>query len=233
MPEQVKFSETLLASGFLGCPKNLEPMKGRGTKRYVDMLLGLGGGACSGKTTLARALIALEPNASILSFDDYYHDLAHMSPEQRAEVNYDHPDALDISLFLAHMDALSVGASADVPVYDMATHTRTGDTHRVHAAPLIIVDGILLLVLEECRDRLDFKIFVEAPEDIRLQRRLVRDVAERGRDKIGIEKQFSNSVQPMHEQLVEPSSVYADLVVNHPWSAELVAQEVLKRVRDV
>tara|TARA_Y100001970_G_scaffold179520_1_gene218483 strand:+ start:36981 stop:37574 length:594 start_codon:yes stop_codon:yes gene_type:complete len=197
------------------------------------MLLGLGGGACSGKTTLARALVALEPEAAVLSFDDYYRDLAHMSPEQRAEVNYDHPDALDTTLFLTHMDALAAGNPADVPVYDMATHTRTGGTHRVEPAPLVIVDGILLLVLEECRDRLDFKIFIEAPKDIRLQRRLVRDVAERGRDKAGIEKQFSTSVQPMHEQLVAPSSVHADLVVSYPWSAEAVAQDVIERMRNL
>lgn len=215
----------------MGYPKNREPMKAPGTKPCADMLLGLGGGACSGKTTLASALLALEPDATLLSFDDYYRDLSHMTPEQRAEVNYDHPDSLDTKLFLAHMDDLAAGRPANVPVYDMATHTRTGDTQRVDPAPLVIVDGILLLVLKECRDRLDFTVFIEAPKDIRLQRRLVRDVAERGRDTAGIEKQFSTSVQPMHEQLVAPSSMHADFIVSHPWTPEAVAQDVLERVR--
>tara|TARA_A100001037_G_scaffold152258_1_gene137471 strand:- start:396 stop:707 length:312 start_codon:yes stop_codon:yes gene_type:complete len=103
----------------------------------------------------------------------------------------------------------------------------------VNSAPLVIVEGILLLVLKECRDRLDYTVFIEAPEDIRLQRRLVRDVAERGRDIAGIEKQFSASVQPMHEQLVAPSSAHSDLIVSHPWSPEATAQEVLEHTKNL
>ena len=197
------------------------------------MLLGLGGGACAGKTTLARALLDLDPNASVLSFDDYYHDLSHISPEERAQVNYDHPDALDTDLFIAHMDELAAGRPISVPIYDMSTHTRPGGTYVVEPAPRVIVDGILLLTLEECRQRLDFRIFIEAPKDIRLQRRLIRDVEERGRDKAGIEKQFYTSVEPMHQQLVAPSSRHADLIVNHPFDAEGVASVVLEKLQNL
>jgi uridine kinase len=197
------------------------------------VLIGLGGGSCAGKTTLARALLDIESSATRLCFDDYYRDLSHITPEERAAVNYDHPDALDTELFVAHLDDLASGKSVEVPEYDMATHTRPGGSYRVEAAPVVVVDGILLLALNECREKLNLKVFVDAPRDIRLARRLVRDVQERGRDPKGVEQQFITSVEPMHDSLVLPSSQYADLRFDHPFDEQSAAQIVLEEMNKI
>jgi len=197
------------------------------------VFIGLGGGSCAGKTTLAKALLNIETSATRLCFDDYYRDLSHITPEERAAVNYDHPDALDTELFIAHLDDLASGKSIEVPEYDMATHTRPGGSYRVEAAPIVVVDGILLLALNDCRKRLDLKVFVDAPQDVRLARRLVRDVEERGREAVNVEKQFITSVQPMHDSLVLPSSQYADLRFNHPFDEKSAAQIVMEEMNKI
>lgn len=194
------------------------------------MLVGFGGGSCSGKTTLARALLEVSGSATLLAFDNYYRDLSHMSPLERAAVNYDHPDALDVELFISHMDDLAGGKSVNVPEYDMSTHTRTGASYQLDSAPLVIVDGILLMAVKECRERLDLKIFVDAPRDVRLARRLVRDAEERGRDPQGVETQFITSVEPMHQSLVLPSSQYADLRFDHPFDPPAAARKLLAQI---
>ena len=202
-------------------------MKGLGTRRFAEVLIGLCGGSCAGKTTLARALLVERPDATLLEFDDYYHDLSAISVEERAKVNYDHPDALDIQLLLTHMDELAAGRAVDVPDYDFATHTRPGGLHRVEASALVIVDGLLLLALAECRERLDLKVFVDAPREVRLARRLEKDVRDRGRDREGVIRQFGASVEPMHETLVFPSSEFADLCFTHPFDVEHATQVIL------
>ncbi len=202
-------------------------MKGLGTRRFAEVLVGLCGGSCAGKTTLARALLVERPDATLLEFDDYYHDLSAISVEERAKVNYDHPDALDIQLLLTHMDELAAGRAVDVPDYDFATHTRPGGLHRVEASALVIVDGLLLLALAECRERLDLKVFVDAPREVRLARRLEKDVRDRGRDREGVIRQFGASVEPMHETLVFPSSEFADLCFTHPFDVEHATQVIL------
>ena len=191
------------------------------------MLVGLCGGSCAGKTTLARALLAERPDATFLEFDDYYHDLSSTAVEERAKVNYDHPDAIDVQLLVAHMDELAAGRAVEVPDYDFATHTRTGGTHRVEASPLVVVDGLLLLALAECRERLDLKVFVDAPREVRLARRLEKDVRDRGRDRDGVIRQFGDSVEPMHQALVLPSSEFADLCFSHPWDVQHATQVIL------
>ena len=202
-------------------------MKGLGTRRFAEVLVGLCGGSCAGKTTLARALLVERPYATLLEFDDYYHDLSAISVEERAKVNYDHPDALDIQLLLTHMDELAAGRAVDVPDYDFATHTRPGGLHRVEASALVIVDGLLLLALAECRERLDLKVFVDAPREVRLARRLEKDVRDRGRDREGVIRQFGASVEPMHETLVFPSSEFADVCFTHPFDVEHATQVIL------
>lgn len=202
-------------------------MKGLGTRRFAEVLVGLCGGSCAGKTTLARALLVERPDATLLEFDDYYHDLSAISVEERGKVNYDHPDALDIQLLLTHMDELAAGRAVDVPDYDFATHTRPGGLHRVEASSLVIVDGLLLLALAECRERLDLKVFVDAPREVRLARRLEKDVRDRGRDREGVIRQFGASVEPMHETLVFPSSEFADLCFTHPFDVEHATQVIL------
>jgi uridine kinase len=202
-------------------------MKGLGTRRFAEVLVGLCGGSCAGKTTLARALLAERPDATLLEFDDYYHDLSAIPVEERAKVNYDHPDAVDIQLLLTHMDELAAGRAVDVPDYDFATHTRPGGLHRVEASSLVIVDGLLLLALAECRERLDLKVFLDVPREVRLARRLEKDVRDRGRDRDGVIRQFGASVEPMHETLVLPSSEFADVCFAHPFDVEHVTQLIL------
>ncbi len=213
--------------------KSREQTKAPGTRPFASVLIGLGGGSCAGKTTFAKALLNIESPATRLCFDDYYRDLSHITPEERALVNYDHPDALDTELFVAHLDDLASGKPVQVPEYDMASHTRPGGSYRVEAAPVVIVDGILLLALNECRERLDLKVFIDAPRNIRLARRLVRDVEERGRDPEGVEQQFITSVEPMHDSLVLPSSQHADLRFDHPFDEQLAVQIVLEEMSKI
>lgn len=205
-------------------------MKVPGTKPCVNVLVGFSGGSCSGKTTLANAVLKLSGTATLLAFDDYYRDLSHMTPSERSAVNYDHPDALDVELFIAHMDGLAAGNSVKVPEYDMSTHTRTGGHYQLDPAPLVVVDGILLMAVEECRERLDLKVFVDAPREVRLARRLVRDVEERGRNPQSVEEQFMTSVEPMHRSLVLPSSQHADLKFEHPFDPVAAAERVVAEI---
>ena len=153
----------------------------------------------------------LRGDVSVLWFDEYYHDLVHLSPEQRAAVNFDHPDSLDEVLLIEHLDGLLAGRPVDVPVYDFATHTRTGLTRRVEPRPVVVVDGILVLAVPALRSRLDLAVFVDAPAEVRLARRMYRDVRERGRTTASVRAQFEATVAPMHEAFVDPSAEHADL----------------------
>lgn len=191
-------------------------------------VVGVAGGSCSGKTTLARELLdRCGSHATLLMFDDYYRELDHLTPEERAGTNFDHPDALDVDLFVRHIVALSEGRPVDVPTYDFAVHTRTGSTHVVDPAPLVLVDGILLLALPTVRAALDYGVFVDASAEVRLARRIERDVAERGRDEAGVRDQFAASVEPMHELFVHPSRVHADLALDFPFDVAEAAERVL------
>ena len=175
-------------------------------------VLGLAGGSGAGKTTLVDGLTSrLRGDVSVLWFDEYYHDLLHLSPEQRAAVNFDHPDSLDEVLLIEHLDGLLAGRPVDVPVYDFATHTRTGRTRRVEPRPVVVVDGILVLAVPALRSRLDLAVFVDAPAEVRLARRMYRDVRERGRTTASVRAQFEATVAPMHEAFVDPSAEHADL----------------------
>ena len=175
-------------------------------------VLGLAGGSGAGKTTLVEGLTSrLRGEVSVLWFDEYYHDLVHLSPDQRATVNFDHPDSLDEELLIEHLDGLLAGRPVDVPVYDFATHTRTGRTRRVEPRPVVVVDGILVLAVPDLRSRLDLAVFVDAPAEVRLARRMYRDVRERGRTTASVRAQFEATVAPMHEAFVDPSAEHADL----------------------
>jgi uridine kinase len=156
----------------------------------------------------------LGSDASVLWFDEYYHDLFHLSPADRAVVNFDHPDSLDVDLLVAHLGDLLAGRPAEVPVYDFSTHTRAGRTRRVEPGPVVVVDGILVLAFPAIRRCLDVSVFVDAPAEVRLSRRLDRDVRERGRTPESVRAQFAATVAPMHEAFVSPCSEFADLVLD-------------------
>lgn len=156
----------------------------------------------------------------MLSFDTYYLDQSHLTLEQRHQLNYDHPDTLDVALFIEHLDTLRAGGSIELPVYDFATHTRrVGMYETLEPADLIIVDGILLFAFAEIAQRLDFRIFRQCPEAVRLGRRIARDITERGRTPESVRRQFHATVAPMHDRFVEPSRQRADLVV--PYEAPI------------
>jgi len=178
-------------------------------------VVGVVGGSQAGKTTLVNGLVGSLPDgATVLSFDEYYHDLVHLTPDERALVNYDHPDSLDVDLLVSHLDGLLAGRPAEVPVYDFTTHTRTGTTRRVDPRPVIVVDGILVLAFPVIRERLDVSVFVEAPAEVRLARRLDRDVRERGRTPESVRTQFAATVAPMHDAFVSPCRDLADLTLD-------------------
>jgi len=180
-----------------------------------SIFLGIAGGSCSGKTTLVNCLQnQLGFLVSKLAFDSYYCDQGHLSIEKRAVVNYDHPDSLDVDLFINNLRSLRKGSDISSPIYDFATHTRSAETSIVSPTEVVLIDGILLLVFPDICNLLDISIFVSAPEDVRLERRVVRDVAERGRTAEQARAQFLKTVQPMHDQFVEPSKKNADLIIS-------------------
>ena len=168
----------------------------------------LAGGTASGKTTVA-ARAADQLGALLLHHDRYYRDV-----EQPRGHNYDHPDALDTARLVADLDALRAGQAAALPVYDFRTHRRQPETEQVEPTPVILVEGILTLADAALAARADLRVFVDAPADVRLARRVRRDVAERGRDVGGVLDQYLDTVRPMHEAFVEPTKASADLVIN-------------------
>jgi uridine kinase len=172
-------------------------------------------------------------DASVLWFDEYYHDLVHLSPADRAVVNYDHPDSLDVDLLVSHLDDLLAGRPAEVPVYDFSTHTRTGRTRRVEPAPVVVVDGILVLAFPAIRECLDISVFVDAPAEVRLARRLDRDVRERGRTPESVRAQFAATVAPMHEAFVSPCRSFADMVLDGQGDLTANLRLILERMAAV
>lgn len=176
----------------------------------------MAGGSGSGKTTVVRRLIEAlggEPHVAVLHHDSYYRDAAHLPPDERTRINYDHPDSLETELLVEHLETLLGGRGVDVPVYDFASHVRTDRTERVEARPVIILDGILILWDTRLRDLLDVKLFVDADADVRLGRRLRRDMEERGRSPESVLAQYMATVRPMHLEFVEPSKRYADVII--------------------
>ena len=178
--------------------------------------MGIGGGTASGKTTVARRLAeALGTTASILDMDAYYRDRSHLPPEERDALNFDHPDAFDVPLMVAQLTTLQRGEAIDKPVYTFATHAREPHTERVQPARVVLVEGILALAIPELTAILDVRIYVDTDDDIRVIRRLTRDVKERGRDFDSVVSQYMNTVRPMHLGFVEPSKRHADIIIPH------------------
>jgi len=179
------------------------------------LVLGIAGGSGSGKSTIARAILAALPAGSgvLLEQDHYYRAQSHLPLEERERVNYDHPDALEIELLCDHLDALRRGEAIDRPTYDFAIHDRAPEPLHVPPARVIVVEGILVLADERLRERLDVKIYVDTDPDIRLMRRIRRDLEHRGRSFQQVRKQYYETVRPMHLAFVEPSKRFADVIV--------------------
>ena len=198
----------------------------------MGIIVGICGGSGAGKTTLVSELIRClgRDRVSSVAFDAYYRDLSHTTMQERMQVNYDHPDSLDHGLFIEHLRDLRIGRVIEIPKYDFATHTRTGEVTVVKPKEVVIIDGILLLNFEQIRDLLDLAIFIDIPEVVRLERRAQRDVLERGRDIDDVRRQFRVTVAPMHDQFVQPSRVHADRVVKLSERLDLVANELAAEI---
>ena len=200
------------------------------------LIIGIAGGSGSGKSTVARrvaeALVA--QSVAFHDMDAYYCNYAHLPMEERRQVNWDHPDAFDTGLLVSHLQALIAGHAIQKPVYDFVTHTRSGQTETVPPADVIVIDGILLFVEESVRALCDVKVFVDTEPDIRLIRRIRRDMARRGRPLEDIIEQYLTTVQPMHLQFVEPSKRYADVIVprggHNTVAIEMIIAKIQRRL---
>ncbi len=183
--------------------------------RTQPLVIGIAGGSGSGKTTVAQALVERvgPQHVALLPHDAYYRDFSHLPPEERAQVNYDHPDSLETSLLVEHIRQLRAGRAIERPVYDFTRHARRAETVRVEPRPIILVEGILIFAEPELRRLLDIKIYVDTDADLRFIRRLLRDVEERGRTVESVIRQYLTTVRPMHLEFVEPSKRYADIIV--------------------
>lgn len=196
------------------------------------MICGIAGGASAGKTTIVNALrerfIAEEKALAILPLDSYNRDHSDLSLADRAKINFDHPDAFEHDLYLKHLALLKQGEAVDIPVYDFSTHSRTTEVERIEPAELIIGEGHLLFVIPEVVREFELRVFISAPEELRLKRRLERDVRERGRTPESIRSQFASTVSPMHDKYIEPSSSLADLILDGSAPIEESLEKVLE-----
>ncbi len=183
--------------------------------QHTPLVLGIAGGSGSGKTTVANEILD-RVGASRIAFlphDAYYKDISHLSFNQRVAINFDHPDSLETSLLIEHVQTLKKGQPIELPVYDFKTHSRTQKTILVEPQPVILVEGILIFAERALRELFDVRIFVDTDADIRFIRRLQRDITERGRTTTSVIEQYYKTVRPMHLEFVEPSKRYADVII--------------------
>jgi len=200
------------------------------------LIIGIAGGSASGKTTFAKIIydtFSDSKSVIIIRQDDYYKDQSHLVMEERVKTNYDHPHAFDNDLFISHIDDLRAGKDILKPTYDFPHHNRSSITEEVKSADVIILEGLFVLQNEDIRKRCDIKIYVDTPDDIRFIRRLVRDVKERGRSIESVCNQYMNTVREMHLYFVEPSKVYADIIVPEGGQNSVAIDLVSTKIRTI
>jgi uridine kinase len=197
------------------------------------VVIGVAGGTGSGKTTVAQEILnrAGTEQISLIQHDAYYKDLSVLPLTQRAMMNFDHPDSLDNELLIAHLKALKAGRPVEIPVYDFTTHTRSPETRWVEPHRVILLEGILIFADEALRQQMDVKIYVDTDADIRFIRRLQRDLAERGRTMESVIHQYLATVRPMHEEFVERSKRYADVIIPEGGFNEVAIEMIAARIR--
>ena len=197
------------------------------------VVVGVAGGTGSGKTTVAAEILrrAGTDHISLIQHDAYYKDLSDLPVAQRAMQNFDHPDALDDDLLIAHLQELKAGRPVEVPIYDFTTHARTAKTLRVESHRVILLEGILIFADEALRRLMDVRIFVDTDADIRFIRRLQRDIAERGRTMESVIHQYLATVRPMHQEYVEPSKRHANIIIPEGGFNEVAVEMIAARIR--
>lgn len=199
------------------------------------VVIGIAGGSGSGKTTvLTRITDAFgSDQIAVLDHDAYYQDLAEYPPEERETFNFDHPDALETGLMREHLDILMQGEPIEKPIYDFTTHRRKEETETIEPRPVIIIEGILVLAEPELEEAMDIRIYVDTADDIRLMRRIRRDIQERGRSIDGVLRQYERTVRPMHIEFVEPSKRKADIIIPRGGHNHVAIEMVLARIQDL
>ena len=196
-----------------------------------NLFIGIAGGSGSGKTTLANRLADyFGDRLSLLRHDDYYKAQSALTPEERAALNFDHPDAFDTALLIKHLDELRRGQSIDCPIYDYSKHDRSSEVRTVTSTEVVVLEGILIFENPEILSRLDIKIFVDTDADVRIIRRIKRDVNERGRDLDSVISQYFATVKPMHEAFVEPSKRKADIIVPEGGMNDVAFEMITERI---
>lgn len=199
------------------------------------ILIGITGGTGSGKSSIADSIYSSFSNECIamIQQDMYYKDQSHLSMEDRVKTNYDHPDAFDNDLLIDHLSSLLNGVAIDKPIYDFSKHNRAKETVRVEPREIIIVEGILVLENEKLRDLLDIKVYVDTDADIRILRRLVRDINERGRTVESVVNQYLDIVRPMHMQFTEPTKRFADIIVPEGGQNRVAIDILVSKIKDI
>lgn len=199
-----------------------------------SLIVGVAGGSGSGKSTVARKVAERLTDISVASvgMDAYYRSLSHLAFDERKQLNWDHPDVVDMELLGDQLEALASGAAIEKPVYDFVAHLRTARTEPVSSADVVIVDGILLFWNPRVRALCDIKIFVDVDADIRLIRRIRRDMRVRGRNLNDILDQYLATVRPMHEEFVEPTKEFADIIVPHGGRNEIAIEMIAARIQE-
>jgi uridine kinase len=199
----------------------------------TPLFIGIAGGTGSGKTTLAEKIHnAFPDNSQLISQDNYYKELHGLSLEERRKTNFDHPDALDFSMLQNHLIALRNNEAVKVPVYNFSTSMRETRENTIIPTDIIIVEGILLFSIPEIRELLDVKIFIDTPNDIRVLRRITRDLQKRRRDFESLQQQYLTTVKPMHELFVEPSKIYADVIVPGGGENQVALELIVAKLRE-
>jgi len=195
------------------------------------LIIGIGGGTGSGKTTVVNQIISEFPKGEVqvISQDSYYKDTSHLLFDERTKINFDHPKAIDFDLLVAHLKELKKGNAIDQPIYSFVEHNRTKETITMYPKKVIIVEGILILTHTDIRKLFDVKLYVHADSDERLIRRLRRDMSERGRDLDEVINRYQNTLKPMHQQFIEPTKEFADIIIpNNRYNT--VAVNLLRKI---
>jgi uridine kinase len=206
----------------------------RRNRAMRSLIIGVAGGSGSGKSTVARKVTEQLTDVSVaqVSMDAYYRNMSHLTFDERRQLNWDHPDLVDMELLGDQLEALATGAAVDKPVYDYVSHLRAARTERVSGADVVLVDGILLFWNPRVRALCDLKIFVDVEADIRLIRRIRRDMRVRGRQLNDILDQYLTTVRPMHEEFVEPTKQFADIIVPHGGRNEVAIEMIAARIQE-